>query len=205
MDETRESTRLDLEYEQEMAGEMDILPKFTYRHQYDEAADARERLKTDLHDFEPTLTQQHLTTEVDLNVMVERMGIKDGSQIPSFFHESITADKFRDVTDIQDLGFRGALEQTKAAADAFNLLPATIRKRFGNDPAELMQFLQDKDNHEEAVKLGLLTKLPQKLPAGVTDRRELRAWIKQNPAEAEELGLTTAANPPSTTPPKQTP
>jgi len=37
-------------------------------------------------------------------------------------------------------------------------LPSDVRKRFSNDPAELIDFLADKKNDEEAIKLGLKIK-----------------------------------------------
>ena len=37
-------------------------------------------------------------------------------------------------------------------------LPAKIRQRFNNNPAELIAFLQNSDNIEEAVELGLMEK-----------------------------------------------
>lgn len=35
--------------------------RFTWRHQYDEAADAVERANTDIGDLGPSLTQQHFS------------------------------------------------------------------------------------------------------------------------------------------------
>lgn len=44
------------------------------------------------------------------------------------------------------------------AESAFASLPASVRKRFGNNPAELIDFLNDENNLDEAVELGLLPK-----------------------------------------------
>ena len=38
------------------------------------------------------------------------------------------------------------------------LLPAQMRSRFNNDPAELLKFIKDPANLDEAVKLGILVK-----------------------------------------------
>lgn len=180
--------------------------RFKARHQYDEAEDAKERLATDISDFSYTerdaaVVQQQYTEDVDLNVMMKRMGVKDGAVIPPFFHESITADMFRDTTEIQELGFRGAMDHVREASAAFDALPAALRRRFGYSPAELMAFLNDPENNDEAVKLGLLNRMPDKLPDDVKTRRELAAWIKKNPKEAEDLGYLKAVM----TPPPQTP
>ena len=43
-------------------------------------------------------------------------------------------------------------------------LPAQIRSRFENDPAKLIDFLDNSENLDEAIKLGLVSKfeeLPQ--------------------------------------------
>jgi len=37
----------------------------------------------------------------------------------------------------------------------FNDLPSSIRSRFGNDPAAFLDFVQDENNADEMVKLGL--------------------------------------------------
>lgn len=42
------------------------------------------------------------------------------------------------------------------AQNAFDRLPAKVRARFHNDPSELLQFVNDDGNREEAVKLGLV-------------------------------------------------
>ena len=46
----------------------------------------------------------------------------------------------------------------QAQAD-FMDLPAKIRQRFNNSPAELISFLQNSDNFDEAVELGLMEKI----------------------------------------------
>ncbi len=172
--------------------------KFLVRHQYDETDELYHGEVTATHNTEPSLTQQHFTEDADLNIMVARMGLTDGSQIPPYFHESVTGDKFGDFSDAPD--FRTAMDRLKEAADAFNLLPAKIRKEFNNDPAQLMQFLEDPNNDERAVELGLLNKMPEELPEGVTTRRELAKWAKANTGEAIDLGILTAVAAPDPKP-----
>ena len=48
------------------------------------------------------------------------------------------------------------MNQIVAAQEAFNGLPAAVRKRFGNDPGQMLDFLDDPQNASEAVKLGLV-------------------------------------------------
>ena len=49
------------------------------------------------------------------------------------------------------------------AQESFMDLPSSIRKRFSNNPAELLTFLNDEKNLEEAQQLGLVEK-PDEIP-----------------------------------------
>lgn len=61
--------------------------------------------------------------------------------------------------DISDLPtFQEAQNIVVAAKEAFAALPAKLRDRFHNDPQELMAFMDDPENFDEALKLGLVTK-----------------------------------------------
>ena len=58
-----------------------------------------------------------------------------------------------------------------AADDAFMALPANIRERFNNDPAELVDFVSDDRNRSEAIDLGLVP--PPAKPDGVIPSPEV--------------------------------
>lgn len=51
------------------------------------------------------------------------------------------------------------------AKESFESLPFPVRKRFNHDPKELLDFVADKDNYHEAVKLGLVVKKEVPPPA----------------------------------------
>lgn len=57
-----------------------------------------------------------------------------------------------------------ARQRIVKAQGAFESLSSDIRKRFANDPAQLLAFLDDKKNHDEAVKLGLVDPPPPPPP-----------------------------------------
>lgn len=59
-----------------------------------------------------------------------------------------------------DLG--SALAVVREATDAFNSLPSDLRARFGNSPEAYVSFIQNKENMDEAIKLGLLVKKENK-------------------------------------------
>lgn len=134
--------------------------RFQYRHQYDDEADRREREATDIDIVEPSLTQQHYKDEVDLNIMMARMGVSDGAIPPAALDPSY----FGDFTDATDL--RTAIDRTREAEQRFMELPAEIRRRFDNDPAELLAFVMNEKNADEAVKMGLLSRFSPMVAGG---------------------------------------
>jgi phage internal scaffolding protein len=97
---------------------------------------------------EPTRAQQHHKEECDINEILRRFG-KTGV-MPVNTSEAL----FPDFTDAVD--YHTALNQIIASEREFDLLPSNLRKRFDNDPAKLVYFMQDKKNHAEAVELGLI-------------------------------------------------
>lgn len=62
--------------------------------------------------------------------------------------------KFGDVTGIE---FRAMHDKIISAQQSFDSLPSSIRKRFGNDAGRLIAFMDNPDNREEAIKLGLIS------------------------------------------------
>lgn len=101
----------------------------------------------------PTMTQQHFKDDCDVNVIVNRF-LKTG-QFPPVDPKAMYGD-FLDAPE----SYRDALDQVIAAEEQFMELPAKVRERFQNDPAELLDFLADPKNKEEAINLGLLEKAP---------------------------------------------
>lgn len=70
-------------------------------------------------------------------------------------HVSRFEAKFGDVTGLE---FKAAQDKVIAAQAMFNELPSEIRNRFGNDPSKLLSFMDNPDNRDEAIKLGLINK-----------------------------------------------
>lgn len=96
-------------------------------------------------------TVQASIDSCDINSMMktyQRQGqIPPGTKTPQY-------GDFSNVPDYLD-----AKLLVKEANDQFDRLPAGIRKRFGNNPAELLEFMGDIANQEEAEELGLVEKL----------------------------------------------
>lgn len=58
--------------------------------------------------------------------------------------------------DFTGMDYESMLNKVTSANQAFSSLPASIRKRFNNNPAELLNFLDQAENLDEARELGLL-------------------------------------------------
>lgn len=141
--------------------------RFRWREQYDLADDAAAGIETQIHNDEPSLTQQHFKDDADLNKIVIRFGITDGA----FLATPIDPAYYGDFTDAVD--YRTALDQVRDADLKFQALPADVRTRFNNDPVNLWGFVNDPRNADEAVKLGLLRRNdPKEIPTSPTDNVE---------------------------------
>lgn len=62
--------------------------------------------------------------------------------------------QFGDFTSVHD--FHTAQNILAESTQLFEQLPAQLRKRFENDPGQMLEFLGDENNREEAIKLGLV-------------------------------------------------
>jgi len=110
---------------------------------------------------DPTMTRQEFKEECDINNIMERFGL--GYEAPAVpdFPTSVDYSEFA-------LDYHSAMNLVKQAQDEFMTLPAAVRDRFGHDPGRVLAFLEDPNNREEAVKLGLVNPpatAPQASPA----------------------------------------
>lgn len=97
---------------------------------------------------EETRTQQQFQEESDINVLVRRFRIT--GQLP----ENVRMPTYADFGEIYD--FHSAANAIAEANEAFHAMPADIRKRFGNDPAEFVAFCSNENNRKEAEAMGLV-------------------------------------------------
>lgn len=96
-----------------------------------------------------SLTQQSGAEECDINFIVERA--KRGAALDVNPKPPMYGDFTSLPTDLRD-----CLAIVKKADEAFMTLDAQVRKRFENDPSQMMDFLKDPKNRDEAIKLGLV-------------------------------------------------
>lgn len=63
---------------------------------------------------------------------------------------------FADVSNVTD--FHSVLNRVRRAQEAFESIPAVVRSKFGNRVENLVAYLQDPKNLDEAIESGLLAK-----------------------------------------------
>lgn len=106
----------------------------------------RERVQVFFDD--DSLTKQQFKNDCDVNVILKKYG-RHGV-VPQFDY---LKPQFGDFTTVED--FHSAIDRIMDSRAVFDRLPATLRARFKNDPALLLEFVADDRNYDEAVKLGI--------------------------------------------------
>jgi phage internal scaffolding protein len=114
-------------------------------YNYDTIAASNE---SGLHCEDATLAQQQFKEECDINNIMEKFGMT--GLIPQ---APLTA-SYGDFTGVND--YHTALNAIIAAEEQFDALPAQLRARFDNDPANLIDFMENPENRSEAENLGLV-------------------------------------------------
>ncbi|AXL14563.1 internal scaffolding protein [Microviridae sp.] len=95
-----------------------------------------------------SLTKQSDKDKCDVNLILKKF--EKTGQLPSNGSQPIYGD-FSNMPD-----YNKALNSIINAQDKFYNLPAEIRALFSNDPAQLIKFVDDPKNKDEAISLGLL-------------------------------------------------
>lgn len=99
----------------------------------------------------PSLTVQSEAESADITLIMEKY-TRTGN-IDAHIRQNL---QYGDTTLIPD--YHTAYNQIAHANELFDTLDAKIRSRFQNDPAKMIDFLQNRENYDEAVKLGLVSK-----------------------------------------------
>lgn len=109
--------------------------------------------KVSIEFVKPSMTEQHFKDECDINHIVAQY--QQTGVMPSGNRQPL----FGDFADFpQDLQASQAFFDE--AQERFMQLSSDVRKRFGNDPVQLLQFLQSDANRDEAIQLGLIERPP---------------------------------------------
>ena len=98
-------------------------------------------------------TKQSFAKECDINNIIAKY-----QRTGAIEHFSRHAPRYGDVSPQT---FHQAMNIVTESTSMFEELPANIRARFDNDPAEFLGFVQDPANQEEMVELGLVESAPE--------------------------------------------
>ena len=106
-------------------------------------------------EFEPdsSLTQQSFKEECDINTIMRRFAVT--GELP----ENVRVPQYQEFDGVFD--FQTAMNLVRTSQEAFEAMPATVRDRFNNDPARFMDFVNDADNYDEALKMGIVNPRPK--------------------------------------------
>lgn len=108
--------------------------------------------------FDPdsSLTIQSEKDSADINKIIKQY--KETGTLPNSRPKAFSTryPQFGDFSSATD--FTSCMLAIDASKNAFAELPSAVRKRFGNNPQELLTFLSDPANREEAENLGLIEK-----------------------------------------------
>lgn len=100
----------------------------------------------------PSKTQQHFKDECDINMIIAR-SMKTGS-LTDPTRPATALPMYGDFSSVAD--FHSAQNIIAEANQAFEQMSSAVRKRFNNNPAELLAFLEVESNRDEAIALGLV-------------------------------------------------
>lgn len=99
-------------------------------------------------------TQQHLRDEVDINTIMRRFAVT--GQMPFMDPGGV----YGDFSEIHDYASAAAVVQR--ADERFMQLPAEIRERFANSPAEFIEFARSssREAFDEALRVAVAAPVP---------------------------------------------
>nr|AVQ10190.1 minor capsid protein [Gokushovirinae environmental samples] len=109
----------------------------------------------------PSLTVQSSAEEADINTIVKRFGVT--GQAP----QNVRVPLEGDFTEAMD--FSSAMRALRLSQESFAAMPADVRSRFHNDPAEFYEFSTSRDEKGDLVNLEEMRKFGLAVPAKAPD------------------------------------
>jgi len=95
------------------------------------------------------LTEQNHKDEVNINNIIRRHGIDLITKTAMLKAPDMHFD------DVTGNDFQEAMFKVTKARQTFESMPSAIRKEFDNNPARFMDFVQNPDNSEAMIEMGL--------------------------------------------------
>jgi phage internal scaffolding protein len=103
-----------------------------------------------------SLAKQSFKEECDINTIVRMFGVT--GKVPVTAIEP----SYGDFSGVND--YHSAMNKIKEAEASFMALPAKLRQKFDHDPNALLNFLENEQNRDEAIQLGLIDGEPVAAP-----------------------------------------
>lgn len=107
--------------------------------------------------------QQQFKDDCDIHVIVNKF--RQGLPV----HVMEQPPLFGDFSDVKD--FQEAQNLIASTSQFFESLPSDLRARFGNNPAQFLEFVNNPDNIEEAISLGILQKAPESIEVSPVEQK----------------------------------
>lgn len=98
-------------------------------------------------------TKQSFKDECDINKVMKRF-----EKTGVIGHVAKVQGRYGDFLGYEE--YHQVMSKVALVQQMFESLPAKLRKRFANDPAEFLEFAQDTANAEELREMGLLPAAP---------------------------------------------
>jgi phage internal scaffolding protein len=118
------------------------------------------------------LTEQSHAREVNINQIIKRHGIDLIAKTNAVLKPTFRFD------DVSGNDFTEAMNILTNAQKTFGSLPSEIRKEFDNSPAQFLDFVQNPDNQDKMIEMGLAQRIPEEQPINVN-------VVNQTPTESE--------------------
>jgi len=99
---------------------------------------------------DPGMTEQSHKDACNVNNIIKRM-----TTTGAVTHLNKMEARYGDVSGVD---FQTALEIVQGAEDSFNKLPSGVRKEFKNNPALFLDFVNNPENEDKLVEMGLATR-----------------------------------------------
>lgn len=135
-----------------------VVPFVRSAYNYDRDAASNESATGD---WDESKTKQSFAEECDINTIVRRFHLT--GELPT----NVRMPTYQDFVGVFD--FHSAMNAIVQASEAFDEMPAEVRARFHNEPAEFVAFCSDEANRPEAERLGLVKPKPPSPAASVVN------------------------------------
>lgn len=111
--------------------------------------------------FGPSLTQQQFTQETLIQTIMKKhaaTGILGTGQ---------PGTQKAQWGDYSDMDFREMSTKIAKSTETFDALPSHLRDKFNNNVGELLDFMENEENKEEAIELGIIPPIEKPLKAHI--------------------------------------